>query len=78
MGEIPERSIFRQPILRQALLPYLEITQAVRTGDLSKFQESLAKNNKQFKLDKNYTLILRQANLTQIAPQCNQSGCSSN
>jgi 26S proteasome regulatory subunit N3 len=27
MGEIPERSLFRQPVLRKALLPYLAITQ---------------------------------------------------
>ncbi|KIH54301.1 hypothetical protein ANCDUO_15552 [Ancylostoma duodenale] len=36
-GEIPERSIFRQPIYRKCLLPYLELTQAVRLGDLAKF-----------------------------------------
>jgi 26S proteasome regulatory subunit N3 len=27
MGEIPERSLFRQPILKKALAPYLVITQ---------------------------------------------------
>ncbi|CAM0135598.1 26S proteasome non-ATPase regulatory subunit [Umbelopsis sp. WA50703] len=59
MGEIPERSIFRQPVLRKALLPYLHITQAVRVGDLNKFQEGLAKYGANFKRDKTYTLILR-------------------
>src|ERR1700730_5775033 len=59
MGEIPERSMFRQPVLRKALLPYLHITQAVRIGDLKQFQEGLAKYGANFKRDKTYTLILR-------------------
>ncbi|CAO3678381.1 unnamed protein product [Umbelopsis vinacea] len=59
MGEIPERSIFRQPVLRKALVPYLHITQAVRIGDLNQFQEGLAKYGANFKRDKTYTLILR-------------------
>ncbi|KAF9428623.1 26S proteasome non-ATPase regulatory subunit [Podila epigama] len=59
MGEIPERSLFRQPVLRRALLPYFQITQAVRVGDLNKFQETLAAHAQTFKRDKNYTLILR-------------------
>ncbi|KAF9580855.1 26S proteasome non-ATPase regulatory subunit [Lunasporangiospora selenospora] len=59
MGEIPERSLFRQPVLRKALQPYFQITQAVRVGDLNKFQETLAANSNTFLADKNYTLILR-------------------
>ncbi|KAI8070547.1 proteasome regulatory subunit C-terminal-domain-containing protein [Gilbertella persicaria] len=59
MGEIPERSLFRQPILKKALAPYLVITQAVRVGDLNKFQEGLAQYDAVFKKDKTYTLILR-------------------
>ncbi|KAJ1977304.1 26S proteasome non-ATPase regulatory subunit [Dimargaris verticillata] len=59
MGEIPERSIFRQPVLRKALAPYLSITQAVRVGDLSKFQATLACHEGRFRADKTYTLILR-------------------
>ncbi|SAM07506.1 hypothetical protein [Absidia glauca] len=59
MGEIPERSLFRQPILKKALVPYLIITQAVRIGDLNKFQEGLAEYGNVFKKDKTYTLILR-------------------
>ncbi|OZJ06983.1 hypothetical protein BZG36_00260 [Bifiguratus adelaidae] len=59
MGDIPERSIFRQPVLRKALVPYLEITQAVRVGDLAKFQEVLSKYDNVVKADKTYTLILR-------------------
>eukprot|EP00842_Homolaphlyctis_polyrhiza_P005573 jgi/Hompol1/6016/HPOL_000886-RA len=59
MGEIPERSVFREANLRKALIPYLHITQAVRIGDLSKFQETLATYNQTFRTDKNLTLILR-------------------
>ena len=59
MGEIPERSIFRQPHLRNVLLPYLSITQAVRQGDLAKFQDTLAANAALFRAEKYYTLILR-------------------
>ncbi|KAG0041539.1 26S proteasome non-ATPase regulatory subunit, partial [Gryganskiella cystojenkinii] len=59
MGEIPERSLFRQPVLRKALVPYFQITQAVRIGDLTKFQETLATHAATFNADKNYTLILR-------------------
>ncbi|KAF9129308.1 26S proteasome non-ATPase regulatory subunit [Mortierella sp. 14UC] len=59
MGEIPERSLFRQPVLRKALVPYFQITQAVRVGDLNKFQETLAAHAATFNADKNYTLILR-------------------
>ncbi|KAG9286649.1 hypothetical protein G9A89_012199 [Geosiphon pyriformis] len=59
MGEIPERSIFRQPVLRKPLIPYLHIVQAVRIGDLANFQETLAKYGNIFRSDKTYTLILR-------------------
>ncbi|CAG8461882.1 8713_t:CDS:10 [Funneliformis caledonium] len=59
MGEIPERSIFRQPVLKKPLVPYLHIVQAVRIGDLSNFQEEIAKYGDVFRKDKNFTLILR-------------------
>ena len=34
MGDIPERSVFRQPVFKKALLPYLQIVQ----GELSSSQ----------------------------------------
>lgn len=39
-GEIPPRSMFTQKParLRDALQPYMELTQAVRNGDLSRFK----------------------------------------
>ncbi|KAJ3204948.1 26S proteasome non-ATPase regulatory subunit [Entophlyctis luteolus] len=58
-GEIPERNIFKQPLLMDALRPYLSITQAVRVGDLVKFQDTLARHIETFLVDKTYTLILR-------------------
>lgn len=30
MGDIPERALFRQPILRKALVPYFQIVQGMR------------------------------------------------
>ncbi|KAI9104690.1 proteasome regulatory subunit C-terminal-domain-containing protein [Phlyctochytrium arcticum] len=59
MGEIPDRSVFRQPTLRKSLAPYLQITQAVRIGDLGKFQETLAQHGATFRADNVFTLILR-------------------
>eukprot|EP01119_Soliformovum_irregulare_P003147 TRINITY_DN1346_c0_g1_i2.p1 TRINITY_DN1346_c0_g1~~TRINITY_DN1346_c0_g1_i2.p1 ORF type:complete len:510 (-),score=159.97 TRINITY_DN1346_c0_g1_i2:55-1584(-) len=59
MGEIPERSIFRQQGLKKSLQPYLEITQAVRIGDLNAFREVVKKYEDGFKTDKTYTLIQR-------------------
>jgi 26S proteasome regulatory subunit N3 len=59
MGEIPERSLFSQENIRKAMVPYLAITQAVRIGDLAKFQDTLAKYSDVFQADKNLTLILR-------------------
>ncbi|KAI9331662.1 proteasome regulatory subunit C-terminal-domain-containing protein [Zopfochytrium polystomum] len=58
-GEIPERSVFRQATLRKSLIPYLGIAQAVRVGDLAKFQETLSLHAPVFHADKTYTLILR-------------------
>ncbi|GAA99198.1 uncharacterized protein L969DRAFT_93660 [Mixia osmundae IAM 14324] len=59
MGDIPERSIFRQPVLRDALVPYLQIAQAVRTGNIAQFEETLAKYKGRFRAETTYTLVLR-------------------
>ncbi len=59
MGDIPDRSIFRQPMLKRSLVPYLQITKAVRSGDLAGFQQVLTKFSSVFKQDKTYTLLLR-------------------
>jgi len=59
MGEIPERSIFRQPGLKSALSPYLQLTQAVRIGDLAEFHNVVNKYGNTFRADKTFTLIQR-------------------
>ena len=59
MGDIPERSLFRQPALEAALYPYFKLVQAVRVGDLQAFLQCAAANEAQFRTDGTYTLILR-------------------
>jgi len=59
MGEVPERSMFRQSGIKKALVPYFELTQAVRTGNLSAFQKVVATYEPVFAEDKNLTLIQR-------------------
>ena len=59
LGEIPERDLFRQPELRRSLQPYFQLTQAVRIGDLNRFQDTVKQYRDVFCRDKNYKLILR-------------------
>ncbi|XP_017488435.1 PREDICTED: 26S proteasome non-ATPase regulatory subunit 3-like, partial [Rhagoletis zephyria] len=59
LGDIPERSIFRDPTLRRPLAPYFQLTQAVRTGNLQRFNEALEKFGSKFQTDHTYTLIIR-------------------
>lgn len=59
MGEIPDRSIFRQPGLKKALAPYLQLTQTVRIGDLATFHTVVNTHGELFKADKTFTLIQR-------------------
>ncbi|KAE8895656.1 putative 26S proteasome non-ATPase regulatory subunit 3 [Phytophthora fragariae] len=59
MGEVPERSVFNQDELRKALAPYLQLTNAVRVGNLEDFNVVLSQHGAVFKADNTYTLILR-------------------
>jgi len=59
IGEIPERSLFRQPGLKKGLAPYLELVKAVRVGDLQNFHEVIGRHGAIFHNDKTYTLIQR-------------------
>ncbi|OAX39807.1 PCI-domain-containing protein [Rhizopogon vinicolor AM-OR11-026] len=59
MGDIPDRGLFRHPVLEKALGAYFDIVKAVRTGSLSEFQSTLNKHAAQFEADKTYTLIVR-------------------
>eukprot|EP00928_Gymnodinium_smaydae_P024449 TRINITY_DN1977_c0_g1_i1.p1 TRINITY_DN1977_c0_g1~~TRINITY_DN1977_c0_g1_i1.p1 ORF type:complete len:504 (+),score=161.15 TRINITY_DN1977_c0_g1_i1:106-1617(+) len=59
MGGIPDRTTFMQLELRDALRPYMAITQAVRSGDLNAFKETMKEHEALFKKDKTLTLINR-------------------
>jgi len=59
MGDIPERTLFNQPELREALKPYLELTHAVRNGDVVQFAKVVELHKAVFQKDKNYTLVQR-------------------
>uniref|UniRef100_A0A8C4R622 26S proteasome regulatory subunit RPN3 n=1 Tax=Eptatretus burgeri TaxID=7764 RepID=A0A8C4R622_EPTBU len=59
LGEIPDRLQFRQPSLKRSLMPYFLLTQAVRTGNLAKFNQVLERFGDKFQADCTYTLIIR-------------------
>ncbi|XP_066554768.1 26S proteasome non-ATPase regulatory subunit 3 [Amia ocellicauda] len=59
LGEIPDRLQFRQPSLKRSLMPYFLLTQAVRTGNLAKFNQALDQFGEKFQTDGTYTLIIR-------------------
>ncbi|KAH9461872.1 hypothetical protein MJO28_003369 [Puccinia striiformis f. sp. tritici] len=59
MGDIPDRALFRGPVLKKCLQPYFEIVQAVRVGDITKFEQALSTHSSLFLADATYTLILR-------------------
>lgn len=59
MGDIPDRSIFRQPSIERAMQPYLQLVQAVSVGDLDGFLNIVQTHNAIFRRDGTYTLILR-------------------
>ncbi|KAK7208478.1 proteasome regulatory particle subunit [Myxozyma melibiosi] len=59
MGDIPERSLFREPMYKNALLPYMDLVQAVRIGDVPQFSQTIEKYRDAFKKDGTYMLILR-------------------
>jgi 26S proteasome regulatory subunit N3 len=59
LGDIPDKAVFRQPSLRKTLQPYFQLTQAVRTGNLAAFNETVDKYGKRFEAEGTYTLIVR-------------------
>ncbi len=63
LGEIPDKATFRNPQLRKALQPYFQLTQAVQTGNLAKFNEVLEKFGNNFMKENTWTLIIRFAHL---------------
>eukprot|EP00178_Gracilaria_changii_P021119 TRINITY_DN627_c0_g1_i2.p2 TRINITY_DN627_c0_g1~~TRINITY_DN627_c0_g1_i2.p2 ORF type:complete len:462 (+),score=73.65 TRINITY_DN627_c0_g1_i2:411-1796(+) len=58
-GEVPSRDVFRQSQMQAALRPYLQITQAVRNGDMQKFKHVLETAAEDFEADDTMSLINR-------------------
>uniref|UniRef100_A0A915J6R6 PCI domain-containing protein n=1 Tax=Romanomermis culicivorax TaxID=13658 RepID=A0A915J6R6_ROMCU len=59
MGQIPDRSLFREGIYRKSLAPYLQLAQAVRVGDVERFDSTLKKFSVQFENDETNDLVVR-------------------
>lgn len=59
MGDIPERPLFRQRGVIVPLAPYMQLTQAVRFGDLVAFKRCIEEHADTFTRDKTLTLIQR-------------------
>lgn len=59
MGDIPDRSIFRQPTLERPLEPYFHLVKAVRSGDLKSFSDLVTAHAATFRRDGTYTLARR-------------------
>lgn len=59
IGECPDRSTFRHADLARALQPYLELTQAVRVGDVGAFSAVVERHLASFTRDGNISLINR-------------------
>jgi 26S proteasome regulatory subunit N3 len=59
LGEIPDKATFRNPQFQKALQPYFQLTQAVRTGNLAKFNQVLEKFGDRFVKENTWTLIIR-------------------
>lgn len=59
LGEIPDKATFRNPQMRKALGPYFQLTQAVRTGNLARFNEVLERFGDNFVKENTWTLIIR-------------------
>ncbi|OAY52295.1 probable 26S proteasome non-ATPase regulatory subunit 3 [Manihot esculenta] len=59
LGEIPERTVFMQKGMENALRPYFELTNAVRIGDLELFKSVAEKFSTTFSSDRTHNLIVR-------------------
>lgn len=59
MGDMPEKSVFRDPNFEQVLVPYYHLTAAVKAGDYLQFQKVMSDNAETFKTDKCVMLVKR-------------------
>ncbi len=58
-GDVPDRALFSQVRLAKCLAPYLVVAQAVRLGDLPRFQRALAAFGDVFAADRTVVLVRR-------------------
>jgi len=59
LGEIPERSIFRSTKIAHTLKPYLQLTQAVRSGDVAQYLNCVNTFTEVFKKNNTLSLVQR-------------------
>ncbi|KAL9261474.1 putative 26S proteasome non-ATPase regulatory subunit 3 [Drosera capensis] len=59
IGEIPERTIFMQTGMTNALMPYFELTNAIRIGNLDEFRQVAARHVDTFNRDHTDKFVVR-------------------
>ncbi|KAL4858438.1 putative 26S proteasome non-ATPase regulatory subunit 3 [Chlorella vulgaris] len=59
LGEVPDRTEFTAPDLAPHLVPYFNLTQAVRGGDLAAFSAVASAHESVFRCDRTHNLIVR-------------------
>ena len=59
LGEIPPRSEFLQPRMKESLVPYLQLTSCVRFGNLGRFLSIMQQHKATFEHDHTLSLIIR-------------------
>jgi len=59
LGNIPERQTFLATEVKDALGPYLQLTQAVKSGDVARFADVVKGHGSKFQADHTFTLIMR-------------------
>lgn len=59
MGDLPERSVFREAKFKRSLMPYLALVRSVQSGDLGKFHEVVGEHQAKFESDGNLKLVWR-------------------
>lgn len=59
MGDIPDRTTFREQQFEKPLSPYFEVARAVRVGDINAFTDAVETHRATLKRDGNHGLVLR-------------------
>jgi len=58
-GETPERAWYSDPELGDALLPYFDLVNAVRVGNVHAFEQCIRMYHARFEKDRNFSLVQR-------------------